>query len=90
MRILQQFPVLPNGRTAGDCFVLSSFLVKGRWLLIKDLIPMACLDLFDPSHFLDALASLESGSVGRYVRHRNCGSTIFREILFSGLKDFRS
>ena len=51
MHILQQFPVLPNGRTAGDCFVLSSFLVKGRWLLIKDLIPMACLDLFDPSHF---------------------------------------
>ena len=52
------------------------------------------LDLFEQVHsfiylFLDALASLESGSVGRYVRHRNCGSTIFREIFFSGLKDFR-
>ena len=33
--------------------------------------------------------SLVSGSVGPYVGQRNCGSTIFREILFSGLKDFR-
>ena len=46
--------------------------------------------LYTPRVFLDALASLESGSVGPCVRHRNCGSTIFRAILFSGLKDFRA